>query len=141
MGFEALQHVMAVFPFPIIGIDSDNGSEFINDHLFRYCRGHQITFTRSRPRHSNDGAHVEQKNWTHVREIVGYHRYDTPAEPVLLNEIWELDRVFTNYLLPQQKLVFKQRNSAKVTKRYDTATTRTSVPSAAKTCARCRSSG
>ena len=83
----------------------------------------KITFTRSRPSHSNDGAHVEQKNWTHVRELVGYHRYDTPAELALLNEIWELDRVFTNYLLPQQKLVFKQRNGAKVTKRYDTATT------------------
>ena len=83
----------------------------------------KITFTRSRASHSNDGAHVEQKNWTHVRELVGYHRYDTPTELALLNEIWELDRMFTNYLLPQQKLVFKQRNGAKVTKRYDTATT------------------
>jgi hypothetical protein len=115
--------VRRVFPFPIIGIDSDNGSEFINHHLFDYCTANKITFTRSRASHSNDGAHVEQKNWTHVRELVGYHRYDTPAEQALLNEIWELDRVFTNYLLPQQKLVFKQRNGAKVTKRYDTATT------------------
>jgi hypothetical protein len=121
--FEALQHVMGVFPFPIIGIDSDNGSEFINHHLFDYCVANKITFTRSRANHSNDGAHVEQKNWTHVRELVGYLRYDTPTELEKLNEIWELDRVFTNYLLPQQKLVFKQRNGAKVTKRYDTATT------------------
>ena len=121
--FEALQHVMGVFPFPIIGIDSDNGSEFINHHLFDYCMANKITFTRSRANHSNDGAHVEQKNWTHVRELVGYLRYDTPTELEKLNEIWELDRVFTNYLLPQQKLVFKQRNGAKVTKRYDTATT------------------
>ncbi|QHO68801.1 integrase [Marisediminicola antarctica] len=121
--FEALMHVRRVFPFPIIGIDSDNGSEFINHHLFDYCVANKITFTRSRASHSNDGAHVEQKNWTHVRELVGYHRYDTPAELALLNEIWELDRVFTNYLLPQQKLVFKQRTGAKVTKRYDTATT------------------
>ena len=121
--FEALQHVMGVFPFPIIGIDSDNGSEFINHHLFDYCTANKITFTRSRANHSNDGAHVEQKNWTHVRELVGYLRYDTPTELALLNEIWELDRVFTNYLLPQQKLVFKQRNGAKVTKRYDIATT------------------
>lgn len=121
--FEALQHVMAVFPFPIIGIDSDNGSEFINAHLFRYCQDHEITFTRSRSQHSNDGAHVEQKNWTHVRELVGYLRYDTASELATLNKIWELDRVFTNYLLPQQKLVFKQRNGAKVTKKYDTATT------------------
>ncbi len=121
--FEALMHVGRVFPFPIIGIDSDNGSEFINHHLFDYCVANKITFTRSRASHSNDGAHVEQKNWTHVRELVGYHRYDTPAELTLLNEIWELDRVVTNYLLPQQKLVFKQRKGAKVTKRYDRATT------------------
>lgn len=121
--FDALMHVRRVFPFPILGIDSDNGSEFINHHLFDYCVANQITFTRSRSGNKNDGAHVEQKNWTHVRELVGYHRYDTEAELALLNEIWELDRVFTNYLLPQQKLVFKQRNGAKVTKRYDTATT------------------
>lgn len=121
--FDALMHVRRVFPFPILGIDSDNGSEFINHHLFDYCVANQITFTRSRSGNKNDGAHVEQKNWTHVRELVGYHRYDTEAELALLNEIWELDRLFTNYLLPQQKLVFKQRNGAKVTKRYDTATT------------------
>ena len=121
--FEALQHVMEVFPFPIIGIDSDNGSEFINEHLYRYCLDHKITFTRSRSQHSKDGAHVEQKNWTHVRELVGYLRYDTPSELAKLNEIWELDRIFTNYLLPQQKLVFKQRHGAKVTKKYDTAMT------------------
>lgn len=121
--FDALLHVGRVFPFPIIGIDSDNGSEFINHHLFDYCTANKITFTRSRASHSNDGAHVEQKNWTHVRELVGFHRHDTPAELVLLNEIWELDRVFTNYLLPKQKLVFKQRNGAKVTKRYDIAKT------------------
>jgi len=121
--FEALQHVMGVFPFPIIGIDSDNGSEFINHHLFGYCTANQITFTRSRANHSNDGAHLDQKNWTQVRELVSYLRYDTATELAELNEIWELDRVFTNYRLPQQKLVFKQRNRAKVTKRSDTATT------------------
>ena len=86
--FDALMHVGRVFPFPIIGIDSDNGSEFINHHLFDYCVANKITFTRSRSGHSNDGAHVEQKNWTHVRELVGYHRYDSPAELTLLNEIW-----------------------------------------------------
>lgn len=121
--FEALEHVTQVFPFPIIGIDSDNGSEFINNHLLQYCTDHQITFTRSRAGNSNDGAHVEQKNWARVRELVGYLRYDTPEELLVLNEIWEADRVFTNYLLPQQKLVFKQRHGAKVTKKHDTATT------------------
>lgn len=117
--FEALEHVTTVFPFPIVGIDSDNGSEFINEHLLRYCTEHKITFTRARPGNSNDGAHVEQKNWARVRELVGYFRYDTPAELDLLNQIWELDRVFTNYLMPQQKLIFKQRHGAKVTKKHD----------------------
>ena len=121
--FEALQHVVASFPFPIIGIDSDNGSEFINDQLLRWCTEQKVTFTRSRPGNKNDGAHVEQKNWARVRELVGYYRYDTPGELAKLNEIWELDAVFANYFLPQQKLVFKQRNGAKVTKRHDTAAT------------------
>ena len=121
--FEALQHVVDSFPFPILGIDSDNGSEFINDQLLRWCIEQKVTFTRSRPGNKNDGAYVEQKNWARVRELVGYYRYDTAAELAKLNEIWELDAVFTNYFLPQQKLVFKQRNGAKVTKRHDTATT------------------
>ncbi|MDV8148661.1 transposase family protein [Arthrobacter sp. B10-11] len=120
---EALEHISAVFPFPIIGIDSDNGSEFINDHLFAYCQARRITFTRSRPGNKNDGAHVEQKNWARVRELVGYLRYDTAAELDKLNAIWELDRVFTNYLLPQQKLISKQRHGAKVTKHHDAPAT------------------
>lgn len=121
--FEALEHVVASFPFPILGIDSDNGSEFINDHLLRWCIDRKITFIRSRPGNKNDGAHVEQKNWARVRELVGYYRYDTAAELAKLNQIWELDAVFANYFLPQQKLIFKQRNGAKVTKRHDKATT------------------
>ena len=121
--FDALEHVIGQFPFPIIGIDSDNGSEFINDHLLSWCITNKVTFTRSRPGNSNDGAHVEQKNWARVRELVGYYRYDTPGELGKLNQIWELDAVFTNYFLPQQKLIFKQRSGAKVTKRHDTATT------------------
>ena len=88
-----------------------------------YCTDNKITFTRSRPGNKNDGAHVEQKNWARVRELVGYYRYDTAGELDKLNEIWELDRVFTNYFLPQQKLIFKQRNGAKVTKRHAKATT------------------
>jgi hypothetical protein len=121
--FEALRHVVDEFPFPIVGIDSDNGAEFINAHLFNYCTTHKITFTRSRPGNKNDGAHVEQKNWTRVRQLVGYLRFDTPAELALLNEIWALDATYTNYLLAQQKLVFKQRTGAKITKRHDRATT------------------
>ena len=74
--FEALEHVLAVFPFPIIGIDSDNGSELINDHLCGYRIEQKITSTRPRPGDSNEGSHVEQKNWARVGELVGYHRYD-----------------------------------------------------------------
>lgn len=121
--FEALEYVIGRFPFPIVGIDSDNGSEFINHHLLQYCKSNKITFTRSRSGNSNDGAHVEQKNWTHVRTMVGYLRYDTEEELDLLNEIWELDAGFTNLVLAQQKLVSKQRSGAKVTKKYDRAQT------------------
>jgi transposase InsO family protein len=120
---EAIDHAARCFPFPILGIDSDNGSEFINAHLFDYCSDRKITFTRSRPGNKNDGAHVEQKNWTHVRELVGYLRFDTRAELNLLNWIWELDRGYTNLVLTQQKLLSRTRVGAKVIKRHDTATT------------------
>jgi hypothetical protein len=79
--FEALELVIARFSFPIIGIDSDNGSEFINNHLFNYCAANKIANTRSRSGHPNNGAHVGQKNWTHVRGLVGYLRYDTAKTP------------------------------------------------------------
>src|ERR1035437_5087056 len=118
---EAIDRVAQQFPFPILGIDSDNAAEFINAHLLDYCNERHITFTRSRSANKNDGAYVEQKNWTHVRQLVGYLRFDTEQELDLLNQIWALDGVFTNYLLAQQKLAFKQRHGSKVTKRYDRA--------------------
>ena len=92
-------------PFPILGVDSDNGAEFINVYLFLWCRNREITFTRARPTNKNDGCHVEQKNWAVVRTLVGYHRYDTAPELLLLNEIWQLPSQLTNYFYPQQKLV------------------------------------
>lgn len=119
----ALEEIAMIMPFPIIGVDSDNGSEFINHHLLDWCTQRQITFTRSRPGNSNDGAHVEQKNWAVVRTVVGYHRYDTPAELALLNKIWVLQSLMTNYFYPQQKLISKVRDGAKITKKYDSATT------------------
>lgn len=120
---DALDEIARIMPFPILGVDSDNGSEFINHHLLDWCEKRQITFTRSRPGNSNDGCHVEQKNWAIVRTVAGYHRYDTPAELLLLNKIWVLQSNLTNYFYPQQKLISKVRNGAKVTKKYDTATT------------------
>ncbi|WP_429590063.1 hypothetical protein [Arthrobacter crystallopoietes] len=86
----------------VLGIDSDNGTEFINWELFRSCEKEKLTFTRSRFGNKNDGAHVEQKNWHIVRQTVGYYRYDTTAELELLNEIWALQRLLTNHLAPQQ---------------------------------------
>jgi len=121
--FEALVEISAGFPFPIRGIDSDNGSEFINAHLLRYCEQNKITFTRSRPGNKNDGAHVEQKNWAVVRQVSGYHRYDTDAERLLLNRVWALQTLLTNYFYPQQKLLSKIRHGAKVTKKHDLAAT------------------
>ena len=119
----ALDDALAQFPFPILGIDSDNGSEFINAHLFEYCLARKITFTRSRPGNKNDGAHVEQRNWTRVRRLVGYLRYDSPAELKVLNEIWALDQRFTNLVCAQQKLISRERVGAKVIKRHDPAQT------------------
>lgn len=119
----ALDDALSQFPFPILGIDSDNGSEFINVHLFEYCAERKITFTRSRPGNKNDGGHVEQKNWTHVRSLVGYLRYDTTAELKILNQIWALDQRFTNLICAQQKLISRERVGAKVIKRHDPAQT------------------
>jgi len=120
---DAIDLLRNQFPFPLLGIDSDNGSEFINAHLFDYCVAKKLTFTRGRPGNSNDGSHVEQKNWTHVRELVGYLRFDTADELELLNAIWVLDGRFTNHLLAQQKLVSRVREGAKVIKRHDAAKT------------------
>jgi hypothetical protein len=121
--FRALKDIADKMPFPILGVDSDNGSEFINIHLLQWCEDHEITFTRARPGNKNDGCHVEQKNWAVVRTVVGYHRYDTASEMLLLNEIWQLQSKLTNFFHPQQKLVSKVRDGAKVTKKYDTAAT------------------
>jgi len=121
--FAAIKDATASFPFPVLGIDSDNGSEFINWELFRWCEQEKITFTRSRAGNKNDGAHVEQKNWHIVRQTVGYHRYDTPGELELLNRIWALQGLLTNHFAPQQKLIAKVRTGAKVSKKYDSPAT------------------
>jgi transposase InsO family protein len=121
--FAAIKDATAAFPFPILGIDSDNGSEFINWELFRWCEQEKLTFTRSRSGNKNDGAHVEQKNWHIVRQTVGYHRYDTAGELELLNRIWALQRLLANHFGPQQKLLAKVRTGAKITKTYDSPAT------------------
>jgi hypothetical protein len=101
----ALEDISKAMPFPLLGIDSDNGTEFINYHLLAWCEERRLTFTRSRAGNCNDGAQVEQKNWAVVRTVAGYHRYDTTGELLLLNKIWVLQSQITNYFLAQQKLI------------------------------------
>lgn len=121
--FEALQKIRQRVPFPLLGLDSDNGAEFINNHLMRYCQQEQITFTRSRPYRKNDNCFVEQKNYSVVRRHVGYARYDTEHELQLLNELYEQLRLYVNFFLPSQKLKEKIRHGSRVQKRYDQART------------------
>lgn len=117
--FNALKDIRARLPFPLLGIDSDNGSEFINHHLLRYCQQEKITFTRGRAGKKNDGCFVEQKNYSVVRRAVGYARYDSAAQLRLLNELYGHLRLYTNYFQPVMKLKSKERNGAKVKKKYD----------------------
>lgn len=121
--FEALLDIERTLPFPLLGLDSDNGSEFINDHLFGYCSERGITFTRSRAFRKNDNCFVEQKNWTVVRQQVGYARYDTPQELEVLRELYSHLRLYVNFFQPQMKLIEKAREGARVRKRYDTPRT------------------
>jgi hypothetical protein len=121
--FQALVDIRAALPFPLLGLDSDNGGEFINNHLFAYCTEEAITFTRSRPERKNGNCFVEQKNWTVVRQHVGYARYDTPAELEVLAELYRRLRLYVNFFQPQARLIEKTRHGAKVTRRYDRART------------------
>jgi len=103
--FEGLQKIMKQFPFKILGIDSDNGSEFINHHLVKFCENRKITFIKSRPYKKNDSCYVEQKNWSVVRKAVGYFRYETEKEIETINQIYKYLRLYTNYFQPQMKLI------------------------------------
>ncbi|GAG78131.1 unnamed protein product, partial [marine sediment metagenome] len=121
--FRAIKDIIARFPFIILGIDSDNGSEFINAHMLRYCIENKITFTRSRAHKKNDSCFVEQKNYSVVRRNVGYQRYDSQEELSLLNELYIYLDHYTNYFQPVVKLVSKTRTGSKVSKKYDAAKT------------------
>jgi hypothetical protein len=120
---KAIHQMRQRLPFPLLGIDSDNGREFINDLLYRYCKDEKITFTRSRPYKKNDQAHVEQKNWSVVRHTVGYDRWQTEQELVLLESIYDDLRLYINFFQPSLKLIAKERIGNKTIKRYDTAKT------------------
>ena len=120
---QAIQILRQRLPFPLLGLDSDNGSEFINDTLYRYCLDEQITFTRSRPYRKNDQAHVEQKNWSVVRHTIGYDRLETPEELDLLKSIYDDLRLYINFFQPVLKLVGKEQVDGKTIKKYDLAAT------------------
>ena len=121
--FNALKDIRQRMPFPLLGIDSDSGGEFINDQLFRYCQQEKITFTRSRSYRKNDSCFVEQKNYSIVRRAAGYLRYDTEEELLTLNELYRSLRLYTNFFQPTMKLIEKTRIGSKVTKKYAKAQT------------------
>ena len=117
---EAMKQIEQALPFKLLGIDSDNGSEFINYHLKAFCDHKQIQFTRGRPYKKDDNAHIEQKNWTHVRKILGYLRYDSLQALEAINDLYRNElRVLQNLFLPSMKLSEKVRVGSKLRRRYD----------------------
>ncbi len=119
----AVYDVRKRLPMPLLGLDSDNGSEFINRSLYEYCRRNGIIFTRSRSYKKNDTCHVEQKNWSVIRRVIGYDRFSSKAAFKALDNVYTLLRLYINFFQPVLKLVGKTRNGAKVHKVYDTAQT------------------
>jgi len=119
---EQIKHIEKTLPFPLLGFDSDNGSEFLNHHLLRHFaeREKPVQFTRSRAYHKDDNAHVEQKNWTHVRQWLGYDRLDNPKVVPILNNLYAKEwRLFHNFFCPSVKLIAKERIGSKTIKRHD----------------------
>ena len=121
--FAALKELRTRLPFPLRGIDSDNGSEFINADLLQYCQQERLTFTRSRPYRKNDNCYVEQKNYTMVRRHVGYQRLTGQEQLALVNKLYEYLRLYTNYFQPLMKLKSKERYGSQVRKTYEVAQT------------------
>lgn len=120
----ALDQIRRALPFRLCAIDSDNGSEFINYHLYRYTQEHQMQFTRGRAYKKDDNAHIEQKNWTHVRRLMGWERYDTQAVIDAMNDLYRNElRLMMNLFQPSVKLREKVRVGSRLTRRYDNAKT------------------
>ncbi len=117
--FHALTDIRADLPFALLGIDSDNGAEFINAHLLRYCTHEHITFTRGRVGRKNDNPYVEQKNWSVARRLVGYDRYDTTKQVAQLNALYAIYHLYTNHCLPVVKLIEKVRVGSRVKRIFD----------------------
>lgn len=122
IAFEAIREIEKSLPFPVLGFDSDNGSEFINWHLLKYFTGRTrpVEYTRSRSYQKNDNAHVEGKNWTHIRQYLGYGRFDDPRIVPLLNDLYRNEwGLFFNFFVPCSKVVSKERVGSKIIKHHD----------------------
>ena len=116
---EAIDEISRRLPFKILGIDSDNGSEFINHHLWNYCEEREIQFTRSRPYKKDDNAHIEQKNWTHVRKLMGWDRYDSPQALAAMNDLYKKELpLYMNLFQPSVKLLKTQRKGSRKKRLY-----------------------
>jgi len=120
---QAIKSASEYIPFAVKGMDSDNDSSFINYHMVKYCRDNQITFTRSREYKKNDQCHVEQKNWSVVRQFIGYKRFETDEQLALLRQVYPLIMKYHNFFSPMMRLSEKRREGRKVTKRYAVAKT------------------
>ncbi len=117
---DALDEVQAALPFPLRGINSDNGSEFINWHVPVWCARHEAQFSRSRPYKKDDNAYIEQKNWTHVRKLLGWDRYDTPQAVAAMKDLYRHElRLWLNLFQPSAKLIKRVRVGSKLVRRYD----------------------
>jgi hypothetical protein len=117
---EGLDRARKRFPFAWKEIHSDNGTEYINAHLFRYTQKEKLAFSRSRPNKKNDNCFVEQKNWTHVKKYVGYLRYDSLKEQKILSDLYRNEfRLYKNFFQPVIKLISKERIEGKVHRKYD----------------------
>jgi hypothetical protein len=120
----ALEDMRKALPFPLRGIDSDNGSEFLNHHLVGYCKAQDIQFTRGRPYKKDDNAHIEQKNWTHVRKLIGWDRYDSTTAVQLFNDLYRHElHLMMNLFQPSVKLLRKERVGSRLRRVYDAART------------------
>lgn len=117
--FSAISQMKKLLPFPFLGIDLDNGAEFIYVHLLSFCKENKITFTRSRPYKKKDNCYVEQKNYRAVRRFVGYLKHDTEEELEILKEFYQVLRLYINFFQPSAKLVSREKVGGKIKKRYD----------------------
>jgi hypothetical protein len=122
--FWALKEIRKRCPFVWKGLDADNGQEFINEMLYKYCAREKLEFTRSRPCHKNDNAYIEEKNWTHVRKVLGYLRYDTEEEIAIIRDLCRNElRLYKNFFQPVMKLVSKERIGGRIKRKYGTPMT------------------